>query len=96
MRQFRLPQEREGNEMTCRICHKEAGQGDYCELHAKAHRDLKAGSATYRRVLDLSGKDCLREVLGKPPLPGKKCERLPRFCYRRKSETVQAGQGSIL
>ena len=47
--------------MKCKICGKEAVSG-YCELHERAYKNLMEKYEVWKKALDISWKDYLREV----------------------------------
>jgi len=47
--------------LKCKICDKEA-VNTYCELHEKAYRNLMEKYEVWKKALDISWKDYLREV----------------------------------
>ena len=48
-------------ELKCKICGKEAVSG-YCELHERAYKNLMEKYEVWKKALDISWKDYLREV----------------------------------
>jgi hypothetical protein len=56
----------EEEEVECRICHKQTIDKDYCLLHKKAHQNLTEKFEEWRKALDISWKDYLREIMKNP------------------------------
>jgi len=52
--------------MQCAICNGESKLGDYCVFHAKAHRNLVANYERWKKALDISWKEYLREIAQNP------------------------------
>jgi hypothetical protein len=44
------------------MCKRESRFGDYCAFHAKAHRNLVANYEQWKKALDISWKEYLREI----------------------------------
>ena len=53
----------------CRACNREAKDGNYCELHAKAYESLVLNYGKWKRALDISWRNYLNEII-KNPLTG--------------------------
>lgn len=51
------------------MCSSEAIENGYCELHAKAYENVVRNYDAWRRALDISWKEYLREIM-KNPLTG--------------------------
>jgi len=47
--------------LTCKVCGKEA-VNTYCELHEKAYRNLMEKYEVWKKALDISWEDYLREA----------------------------------
>lgn len=52
--------------MKCRICSREAAEGDYCELHMKAHESITKKYDLWKKALGISWKEYLREIAKNP------------------------------
>lgn len=50
----------------CRICDKEAASTSYCMLHEKARQNLMEKFEAWKKALDLSWKDYLKEIIQNP------------------------------
>ena len=48
--------------MKCKMCHKEAGERDFCLLHLKAYENIVKKYAFWRKALKISWKEYLREI----------------------------------
>ncbi len=48
--------------MKCRICNKEAVE-KYCELHEKAHRIVVQKYEDWKKAMDISWKEYLKEII---------------------------------
>ena len=49
--------------MNCKICSREAGENDYCELHMKAYGSIVKKYDVWKRALEISWKEYLSEVV---------------------------------
>ena len=50
----------------CKACNREAEEGNYCELHAKAHESLVLNYGKWKRALGISWKNYLNEIIKNP------------------------------
>lgn len=54
----------------CKVCSREANKnGEYCELHAEAYRNILRKYDKWKKALDSTWEDYLTEIL-KNPLTG--------------------------
>ena len=53
----------------CKACNREAKEGNYCELHAKAYESLVLNYNKWKRALGISWTYYLNEII-KNPLTG--------------------------
>jgi len=51
--------------MPCKICGKDA-ESEFCELHRKAYENLHDKFANWKRSLDISWPEYLKEILRNP------------------------------
>lgn len=49
--------------MRCTICGREAVQDSFCELHAKAYKSILRKYEAWKKALDISWKEYLREII---------------------------------
>lgn len=52
--------------MKCSICHREAVHNGYCELHAKAYENIVKKYESWKKALNISWKEYLREIAKNP------------------------------
>ena len=50
----------------CKACNKEAETGNYCELHAKAYKNLVLKYGKWKSALNLTWEDYLNEIIRNP------------------------------
>ncbi|MEM3730655.1 MAG: hypothetical protein QW667_00525 [Candidatus Bathyarchaeia archaeon] len=55
--------------MKCKICSREASEGDYCELHMKAYESIAKKYDVWKKALEFSWKEYLSAIV-KNPLTG--------------------------
>lgn len=55
--------------MKCEICGREAGEDNYCKLHARAYESVTRKYGRWEKALGISWKEYLREI-AKNPLTG--------------------------
>jgi hypothetical protein len=63
------PEKGAATEMKCQTCNREAEKDGYCKLHAKAYENIKKKYEEWRKAMDISWKEYLREI-AKNPLAG--------------------------
>ena len=71
--------------MKCRICGRETSEDDYCELHAKALKNLKEKYHQWKRALEISWKDYLSEI-AENPFTGEWVREVAQHQIRRGSD----------
>jgi len=52
--------------LKCTICDKEAVQEGYCELHAKAYKNVVEKYEVWKKALNISWKEYLKEIVKNP------------------------------
>ncbi|MEM1564680.1 MAG: hypothetical protein QW734_00185 [Candidatus Bathyarchaeia archaeon] len=52
--------------MKCSICQREALHNGFCELHAKAYENIVKKYEFWKKALNISWKEYLREVAKNP------------------------------
>ncbi|MEM2546873.1 MAG: hypothetical protein QXM37_04500 [Candidatus Bathyarchaeia archaeon] len=52
--------------MKCVICHREAVQDGYCDLHVKAYQKIVEKYEVWKKALNISWKEYLREIAKNP------------------------------
>ncbi|MEM1589680.1 MAG: hypothetical protein QXZ68_01115 [Candidatus Bathyarchaeia archaeon] len=52
--------------MKCVICGREAVENGYCDLHAKAYKNVVKKYEVWREALDISWKEYLSEIVKNP------------------------------
>lgn len=52
--------------MKCAICGREAVQNGFCELHARAYKSIVKKYEAWKRALEISWKEYLREIIRNP------------------------------
>lgn len=52
--------------MKCAICDKEAVLDGYCELHAKAYKNVVEKYEDWKKALNISWKEYLKEIVKNP------------------------------
>ena len=87
MPQSRLSAERKKgvNELKCKICHREAGENDFCELHAKAYENVNKKYDEWRNALEISWKEYLSEI-AKNQLTGKWAKEVAEYLNKTGEE----------
>jgi len=51
--------------LKCKVCEREA-EGDYCELHEKAYRNIVKEYDVWKKASDVSWKQYLSEIAKNP------------------------------
>jgi len=52
--------------LKCAICDKEAVLDGYCELHAKAYKNVVEKYEDWKKALNISWKEYLKEIVKNP------------------------------
>ena len=52
--------------MKCKICGKEAGEGEFCPSHFKAHRNVEESYAIWKKALKIRWDEYLRKIKENP------------------------------
>ena len=55
--------------MKCAICSRKTDEKSYCELHAKAYKNIDKKYEEWKKALEISWKEYLSEIV-KNPLTG--------------------------
>jgi len=55
--------------LKCTVCNREAGEKGYCKLHMKAYEGIVKKYDLWKKALEISWKEYLREIV-KNPLTG--------------------------
>jgi hypothetical protein len=55
--------------LNCKICSREAGEDNYCDIHKKAYENIVKKYEFWKRALEVSWKEYLSEIV-KNPLTG--------------------------
>jgi hypothetical protein len=48
--------------MTCKICDRATGEGDFCPFHARAHENILQSYDCWKKGLKIPWKDYLGEI----------------------------------
>jgi len=67
----------------CKICGKEAPYKSFCVLHEKAYQNVVEKFEEWKKALDLSWKDYLKEII-KNPLAGTKAKEVAATLLKNK------------
>ncbi|MEM0057432.1 MAG: hypothetical protein QXG58_01800 [Candidatus Bathyarchaeia archaeon] len=52
--------------MKCAICSREATENGYCELHAKAYKNILRKYEVWKRAMGISWKEYLSQIVKNP------------------------------
>jgi len=52
--------------LKCAICDKEAAQNGYCELHAKAYKNVVEKYDVWKKALNITWEEYLKEIIKNP------------------------------
>jgi len=52
--------------LKCKICDNDCSNGGYCEPHNKAHEAVVKAYILWKRALEISWKEYLREIVNNP------------------------------
>lgn len=74
--------------MQCAVCSREALQNGFCELHAKAYKSIVKKYEVWKKALDISWKEYLREII-KNPFTGEWAKEVAEYLI--KTEETQHG-----
>ena len=55
--------------MRCKLCSRDAVKNGFCDLHSMAYDNVVRGYEAWKKALEISWKDYLREIV-KNPLTG--------------------------
>jgi hypothetical protein len=61
--------EKEGKELKCTVCDREASENVYCKFHGEAYENIVKKYDSWKRALGISWKEYLSEI-AKNPLTG--------------------------
>lgn len=61
--------------MRCKLCRKEADADEYCTLHEKAYQNLTEKFEVWKKALEISWRDYLKEI-AKNPFTGEKAKEV--------------------
>ncbi len=61
--------------MKCKICNKETGNNDCCEIHTKAHENIIKKYEIWNKALEVSWKEYLSKI-AENPLTGKSAKEV--------------------
>ncbi|MCX8152814.1 MAG: hypothetical protein N3E52_00070 [Candidatus Bathyarchaeota archaeon] len=64
--------------MKCRICQKDATEGDFCSLHAEAYANIVKKYEVWRKALKICWKEYLSEI-AQHSLTGKWAKETARY-----------------
>jgi hypothetical protein len=73
--------------LKCAICNNEAGENHYCELHTKAYESMTKKYESWKKALEISWEEYLREI-AKNPLTGEWAKEVAE--YLSKSGEIQS------
>ena len=52
--------------MNCRVCGQQAQETEYCSIHSKAHANVVNSYAAWKKGLNISWDDYLKEIKENP------------------------------
>jgi len=67
--------------LKCKICSREAGENDCCELHTKAYESVVKKYDEWKRALEVSWKEYLSEIV-KNPLTGEWAKEVAEYLVK--------------
>ncbi|MEM3377712.1 MAG: hypothetical protein QW674_02045 [Candidatus Bathyarchaeia archaeon] len=72
--------------MKCKICQREAEEGDFCSLHATAYDDIVKKYEVWRKALKISWKEYLSEI-AQNSLTGEWAKETARYLLNNEEKT---------
>jgi 3-methyladenine DNA glycosylase AlkC len=67
--------------LKCALCNREAVKNSYCDLHAEAGENVLKTYDAWRKALDISWKEYLREIV-KNPLTGQWAKEVAEYLIK--------------
>jgi len=64
--------------LKCKICDREASEGDYCDFHKKAHESIIEKYERWREACEISWKEYLSEIV-KNPFTGEWAKEVAKY-----------------
>jgi hypothetical protein len=64
--------------LKCKVCDREAGEGDFCPLHLKAYENVVEKFPVWRKALKISWREYLSEI-GQNSLTGIWVKEVARY-----------------